>query len=372
MFFFLSFCFRPRNVCHQSKALSLLHPHSHIESSGRKLGVFSAPITDFFAPSSLSPLPLSEEEEQRPNATATTTSTAAYFAQRSALPAIATIIPTRRLLHPADSVEQPESCTTAAWSEPLPHEQEDALSIAPIAADVDVKSALKNQYLTENSPPCQPDSNGFPSTPVKQTLIDPSITPLSQRRKRLFDDEDLAHVDLQEPLTEISFQQLRSRGAVPERTEFRSPRPLTPTSASRTQPHRLLLMNAASPRLPKEQAVKEVQIHKKHPYDAATTKRLTMLSQLRTVALGLTSLLSPTEKRGLSLRAAGQHAQTVFSTRPPLAEACDYVRLLAEICPEWCYLVEGGNWVRFNAQPGRGPLPTLEKRVADLLAAQKD
>ncbi|KAI9328238.1 hypothetical protein DFJ73DRAFT_861973 [Zopfochytrium polystomum] len=358
MFFFLSFCF----------PLSLLHPHSHIESSGLKLG---PPITDFFAPSSLSPLPLSEEEEQRPNATATTASTAAYFAQRSALPAIATIIPTRRLLHPADSVEQPESCTTAAWSEPLPHEQEDALSIAPIA-DVDVKSALENQYLTENSPPSQPDSNGFPSTPVKQTLIDPSITPLSQRRKRLFDDEDLTHVDLQEPLTEISFQQLRSRGAVPERTEFRSPRPLTPTSASRTQPHRLLLMNAASPRLPKEQAVKEAQIHKKHPYDAATTKRLTMLSQLRTVALGLTSLLSPTEKRGLSLRAAGQHAQTVFSTRPPLAEACDYVRLLAEICPEWCYLVEGGNWVRFNAQPGRGPLPTLEKRVADLLAAQKD
>jgi hypothetical protein len=49
------------------------------------------------------------------------------------------------------------------------------------------------------------------------------------------------------------------------------------------------------------------------------------------------------------------------------AEACDHVRLLAEVCPDWCKLIDliAGTVVR--VEPDVIKLPNLKARVAKLM-----
>ncbi|KAJ1560177.1 replication licensing factor Cdt1 [Cladochytrium tenue] len=105
----------------------------------------------------------------------------------------------------------------------------------------------------------------------------------------------------------------------------------------------------------------------KPKYDAATIRRRAMISRLVQVGMGVMSVFSTRKKTVLPLQDVGEYVQT--AVRSPIShdESCDHVRLLAEVCPEWCTIeaTSAGPVVRID--PGVVKLPTLKARVQQLL-----
>ncbi|KAJ3415063.1 replication licensing factor Cdt1 [Chytridiales sp. JEL 0842] len=103
------------------------------------------------------------------------------------------------------------------------------------------------------------------------------------------------------------------------------------------------------------------------PHNAAVLKKKAMLCRLLEVGQAVIYFFKSSQKNVLPIKEVGQYVIT--AARNPLShtEACDHVRLLAEVCPEWCKLVDliAGTFVR--VEPNTVKIPTLKSRIATLM-----
>ncbi|KAJ3204093.1 replication licensing factor Cdt1 [Dinochytrium kinnereticum] len=105
----------------------------------------------------------------------------------------------------------------------------------------------------------------------------------------------------------------------------------------------------------KEQKRKETEIYQPK-LNSEEVRRMAMLSRLPHLGQAVAMKAMP-------LKEVGDHVVTAAKNPLSHAEACDHVRLLAEVCPDWCQVIKltAGAVVRIEQVPAR--VQTLRERV---------